>query len=129
MTWLETREFFGRFLVEPVSTRYTIAGGEWAEAREIIVKGPPGRSFPTRQPGAPCGELLVHVRMAFAAIRRRCDNPTFRKISLAKQTKKLQEGNRGACECGKDRNGLDEPVSLDCCNTPLRSLLEGCRPG
>jgi DNA adenine methylase len=29
----ETREVFGRFRVEPVSTRYTIAGGQWAEAR------------------------------------------------------------------------------------------------
>jgi DNA adenine methylase len=36
----ETREFFGRFLLGPISTRYTIAGGEWAEAKEIIVMGP-----------------------------------------------------------------------------------------
>jgi DNA adenine methylase len=36
----ETREFFGRFRLEPVSTRYTIAGGQWAEAKEIIVMGP-----------------------------------------------------------------------------------------
>jgi hypothetical protein len=36
----ETREVFGRFRVEPVSTRYTIAGGLWAEAKEIIATGP-----------------------------------------------------------------------------------------
>jgi DNA adenine methylase len=36
----ETREFFGRFRLEPVSTRYTIADGEWAEAKELIIMGP-----------------------------------------------------------------------------------------
>jgi len=36
----ETRAAFGRFPIEPVSTRYTIAGGQWAEAKEIIVTGP-----------------------------------------------------------------------------------------
>jgi DNA adenine methylase len=35
-----TRAAFGRFSIEPVSTRYTVAGGQWAEAKEIIVTGP-----------------------------------------------------------------------------------------
>src|SRR5215475_12122530 len=48
--------------------------------------------------------------------------------SLTQQTKKLQKRNHGACECGEDRNRLDEPTSLECRNAPLCSLLEGCRP-
>jgi DNA adenine methylase len=36
----ETRAAFGRFPIEPVLTRYTVAGGQWAEAKEIIVTGP-----------------------------------------------------------------------------------------
>src|SRR5262245_5038408 len=48
--------------------------------------------------------------------------------SLTQQTKKLQKRNHGACECGEDRNRLDEPISLECRNVPLCSLLEGCRP-
>ena len=57
-----------------------------------------------------------------------CQLQTFRKVLLMKQTKKLEKGNHGACEYGKDCNRLDEPISLDCYNAPLRSLLEGCRP-
>src|SRR5262245_62746037 len=51
--------------------------------------------------------------------------------SLTQQAKKLQKRNHGACECGEDRNRLDEPASLECRNAPLCScsLLEGCRPG
>lgn len=37
----ETRELFGAFAIEPVQTRYTITGGQWADAREILVLGPP----------------------------------------------------------------------------------------
>src|SRR5262245_56979315 len=48
--------------------------------------------------------------------------------SLTQQTKKLQKRNQGACECGEDRDRLDEPTSLECRNAPLCSLLEGCRP-
>jgi DNA adenine methylase len=36
----ETRDFFARFRLEPISTRYTIAGGEWAEDKELIIMGP-----------------------------------------------------------------------------------------
>ncbi len=36
----QTRELFAPFLLEPISTKYTIAGGEWAEAKEIIAMGP-----------------------------------------------------------------------------------------
>lgn len=35
-----TREAFADFLIEPIATRYTIAGGEWSEAAEILVMGP-----------------------------------------------------------------------------------------
>src|SRR5215471_17031397 len=48
--------------------------------------------------------------------------------SLTQQTKKLQKRNHGACQCGEDRDRLDEPTSLECRNAPLCSLLEGCRP-
>lgn len=34
------REAFGAFRIEAVVTRYTIAGGTWANAGEIIVMGP-----------------------------------------------------------------------------------------
>jgi DNA adenine methylase len=36
----ETREIFAAFTIEAVTTRYTIAGGEWTEAKEIFVFGP-----------------------------------------------------------------------------------------
>lgn len=36
----ETREIFAGFHVENVSTRYTVTGGDWQEARELIVSGP-----------------------------------------------------------------------------------------
>lgn len=36
----EMREAFGRFTVEALQTRYTIAGGEWSEVSEILVSGP-----------------------------------------------------------------------------------------
>jgi DNA adenine methylase len=36
----ETREIFRRFHIEPVSTRYTLAGSDWLEAKEILVSGP-----------------------------------------------------------------------------------------
>ncbi|MDP2410336.1 MAG: DNA adenine methylase [Pseudolabrys sp.] len=36
----ETRALFAPFHIEPTVTRYTIAGGEWSEARELIVSGP-----------------------------------------------------------------------------------------
>ena len=43
----ETRALFARFRLEAVETRYTIAGGEWANAAEILVMGPhpDGRRF------------------------------------------------------------------------------------
>jgi DNA adenine methylase len=36
----EIREAFGAFRLESVTTRYTIAGGTWADAGELIVMGP-----------------------------------------------------------------------------------------
>lgn len=36
----ETREFFGRFRLEGVSTQYTVGGGEGIEAKEIVAMGP-----------------------------------------------------------------------------------------
>jgi DNA adenine methylase len=36
----QTREIFGRFTIEAIGTRYTIAGGEWQDVSEIIVMGP-----------------------------------------------------------------------------------------
>jgi DNA adenine methylase len=50
----ETREIFGRFRIDPISTRYTIAGGEWAEAKEIMVLGP----RPNDPSFAPAHDLL-----------------------------------------------------------------------
>jgi DNA adenine methylase len=44
----ETRKFFDRFLIEPISTRYTITG-QWAEAKEIVVMGP-ARDVPVFRP-------------------------------------------------------------------------------
>ena len=38
----ETREIFGGFRIDEMRTRYTIAGGEWSDAREIVVMGPRG---------------------------------------------------------------------------------------
>jgi DNA adenine methylase len=43
----ETREIFGRFAIESVGTRYTIAGGKWSDVTEIIVSGPSAEPFPT----------------------------------------------------------------------------------
>lgn len=36
----ETREIFRHFRVDPVTTRYSVAGGCWADAHEIVVSGP-----------------------------------------------------------------------------------------
>ncbi len=36
----EMRDVFGRFAIEALQTRYTIAGGEWSEVSEILVAGP-----------------------------------------------------------------------------------------
>lgn len=36
----ETREVFGRFQVDTVSTRYTVAGGRWQDVSELVVAGP-----------------------------------------------------------------------------------------
>lgn len=36
----EMREVFGRFAIEQVATRYTIAGGQWSDVAEIVVMGP-----------------------------------------------------------------------------------------
>lgn len=36
----ETRATFGRFGVEPLKTRYTVAGGTWSDVAEILVAGP-----------------------------------------------------------------------------------------
>lgn len=36
----EMREAFGRFDIETLQTRYTIAGGEWSDVSEILVAGP-----------------------------------------------------------------------------------------
>jgi DNA adenine methylase len=41
----ETRSVFAPFGIESVATRYTIAGGKWADVTEIIVTGP-GREMP-----------------------------------------------------------------------------------
>lgn len=41
----ETREVFGRFRVEPVSTRYTISG-KWMDVAEILVTGPTAEPLP-----------------------------------------------------------------------------------
>lgn len=35
-----TRAIFERFHIEPISTHYSVAGGAWAEAHEILVSGP-----------------------------------------------------------------------------------------
>jgi DNA adenine methylase len=36
----DTRAAFGAFRIESVETRYTIAGGGWMDAGELIVMGP-----------------------------------------------------------------------------------------
>jgi DNA adenine methylase len=41
----EMREIFGRFAIESVSTRYTIAGGKWSDVAEILVTGPSAEPF------------------------------------------------------------------------------------
>jgi DNA adenine methylase len=42
----EMRDAFARFSIESVSTRYTVAGGEWSDVAEIIVTGPAPGSIP-----------------------------------------------------------------------------------
>jgi DNA adenine methylase len=51
----EMREVFARFSVESVSTRYTIAGGKWAEVAEIVVTGPAPGAVP------PAADLLSGI--------------------------------------------------------------------
>jgi DNA adenine methylase len=41
----QTREAFGSFVIEPISTRYTISG-RWMDVAEILVTGPPGNPLP-----------------------------------------------------------------------------------
>ncbi|WP_315774841.1 MULTISPECIES: DNA adenine methylase [unclassified Bradyrhizobium] len=41
----ETRDAFGRFAIEPVSTRYTISG-KWMDVAEILVTGPSAEPLP-----------------------------------------------------------------------------------
>lgn len=41
----QTREAFGRFAIEPVSTRYTISG-KWMDVAEILVSGPSAEPLP-----------------------------------------------------------------------------------
>jgi DNA adenine methylase len=36
----DMRDVFGRFAIESVATRYTVAGGKWSEVAEIVVTGP-----------------------------------------------------------------------------------------
>src|SRR5262245_65833801 len=64
----------------------------------------------------------------YVTCQRMPDDDGWACASLTQQTKKLHKRNHGACECGEDRNRLDEPTSLECRNAPLCSLLEGCRP-
>lgn len=42
----EMREVFAKFSIESVSTRYTITGGKWSEAAEIVVTGPMPDAIP-----------------------------------------------------------------------------------
>ena len=35
----EVRETFSAFDIEPVGTRYTVAGAGWTDARELIISG------------------------------------------------------------------------------------------
>jgi DNA adenine methylase len=42
----ETRKAFANFSIESVSTRYTIAGGKWADVAEIVVTGPAPGTVP-----------------------------------------------------------------------------------
>jgi hypothetical protein len=44
--------------------------------------------------------------------------------SIAEQTKQLDEGDGGSSEPSDDRNGLNEPISLNRYNAPLHALLE-----
>jgi DNA adenine methylase len=50
------RDVFGRFAIESVATRYTVAGGKWSDVAEIIVTGP-NRDSVTAVP-----DLLSRVR-------------------------------------------------------------------
>jgi hypothetical protein len=52
----------------------------------------------------------------------RQDPPTAR--SIAEQTKQLDERDGGSSEPSDDRNGLNEPISLNRYNAPLHALLE-----
>src|SRR6478672_6286334 len=42
----ETREFFRRFAIEAVATRYTVSGGNWSDVTEIVVTGPSAEPLP-----------------------------------------------------------------------------------
>ena len=42
----ETREFFRRFAIETVATRYTVSGGKWSDLTEIVVTGPSAEPLP-----------------------------------------------------------------------------------
>ena len=50
----------------------------------------------------------------------------FSKLSLVKEAKELEKGDRGTSEHGEDRNHLDKPTALDRYKALLCSLLE-CR--
>jgi hypothetical protein len=42
----ETREFFRRFAIETVATRYTVSR-KWSDVTEIVVTGPSAERLPT----------------------------------------------------------------------------------
>jgi hypothetical protein len=42
----ETREFFRRFAIETVASRYTVSGGKWSDVTEIVVTGPSADPLP-----------------------------------------------------------------------------------
>src|SRR5262249_44672617 len=46
------------------------------------------------------------------------------KSARSEQTKQLDEGDGGSSEPSDDRNGLNEPISLNRYNAPLHALLE-----
>jgi DNA adenine methylase len=51
----EMREVFARFSIESVSTKYTIAGGNWTDVAEIVVTGPAPGAIP------PAADLLSGI--------------------------------------------------------------------
>ena len=63
---------------------------------------------------------LQHGEMAKSARTGHSAN-----TSVVEQAIQLEKGDRGPGECGEDHNHLDEPMSLDFDNAPLRSFLEG----